>query len=165
MKRKQPDPIPLISIPPLRSKFRTACQPTSFARKAISLLIPCPTRRSSQAERFGRAARNVSRRNKKGKCHHENKAQSIPPIERGASCYNQHPARGGLLPLFPQACVKRAGRARSADLQSAVSQVFNLPRAAGAQPSADCKSAIRQIKNLRYGKQILAQRRRGGQYY
>ena len=45
-------------------------------------------------------------------------------------------------------------RARSADLQSAVSQVFNLPHAACDQRSADYKSAIRQIKNLRYGKQI-----------
>jgi hypothetical protein len=51
-------------------------------------------------------------------------------------------------------CVQRAGRARSADLQSAVSQVFNLPNVACEQRSADYKSAIRQIKNLRYGKQI-----------
>jgi len=39
-------------------------------------------------------------------------------------------------------------------LQSAVSQVFNLPHAACQQRSADYKSAIQQIKNLRYGKQI-----------
>jgi len=47
--------------------------------------------------------------------------------------------------------VWRAGRARSADLPSAVSQVFNLPNAACEQRSADYKSAIQQIKNLRYG--------------
>jgi hypothetical protein len=39
-------------------------------------------------------------------------------------------------------------------LQSAVSQVFNLPTAAREQRSADSKSAIRQIKNLRYAKDI-----------
>jgi hypothetical protein len=37
-------------------------------------------------------------------------------------------------------------------LQSAVSQVFNLPPAACEQRFADYKSAIRQIKNLRYAK-------------
>jgi hypothetical protein len=36
-------------------------------------------------------------------------------------------------------------------LQSALSQVFNLPTAACEQRSADYKSAIRQIENLRYG--------------
>jgi len=39
-------------------------------------------------------------------------------------------------------------------LQSAVSQVFNLPTAACEQRSADYKSAIRQIRNLRYAKHV-----------
>src|ERR1041385_6370516 len=58
--------------------------------------------------------------------------------------------------------VYRVADARSADLQSAVSQVCNL-RIVGKIPSlgsdrrlADYKSAIRQIENLRYGKQIPA---------
>ena len=58
--------------------------------------------------------------------------------------------------------VYRVADARSADLQSAVSQVCNL-RIARKIPSlgsdrhlADYKSALRQIENLRYGKQILS---------
>ena len=43
-------------------------------------------------------------------------------------------------------------RHSSADLQSAVSQVSNLPRAGGERGSADYKSAIRQIENLRDAK-------------
>jgi hypothetical protein len=39
-------------------------------------------------------------------------------------------------------------------LQSAVSQVFNLPTAAREQRSADYKSALQQIKNLRYAKHV-----------
>ena len=39
-------------------------------------------------------------------------------------------------------------------MQSALSQVFNLPTAACEQRSADYKSAIRQIKNLRYAKHM-----------
>src|SRR5438309_499591 len=51
----------------------------------------------------------------------------------------------------------RAFHRRSADFQSAVSQVFNLPAATQTlrklfhpRAAADCKSAIRQIENLRY---------------
>src|SRR5881397_2008934 len=55
--------------------------------------------------------------------------------------------------ILPGACLA-CRPPRSADLQSAVSQVFNLPPAAGEQRSADYKSAIQQIKNLRYSKEI-----------
>jgi len=52
-------------------------------------------------------------------------------------------------------CVQPARRARSAELQSAVSQVFNLLTAAREQRSADYKSAIQQIKNLRYANRFI----------
>jgi len=52
--------------------------------------------------------------------------------------------------------MRRRSRIRSADFQSAVSQIFNLQRASppssrNSQTPAECNSAIRQIPNLRYG--------------
>src|SRR5437870_2998342 len=52
-------------------------------------------------------------------------------------------------------CEKDSGP-RSADLQSAVSQIFNLLNAGNVRtlrqtlPAAECNSAIQQITNLRY---------------
>src|SRR6266567_3666178 len=72
MKRKRPGPIAALTIRPFPLRFRTVCQSTSFARKAIWLLTHCHTRPSSPAKRFRPAARNLLITNKKGRCHHEN---------------------------------------------------------------------------------------------
>jgi hypothetical protein len=80
---------------------------------------------------------------------HEHATRSHPRCADGIL-----PAAAARLPAERWVSVYSAGRSRSADLQSVVSQVFNLPPAAREQRYADYKSAIREIKKLRYDKQV-----------
>src|ERR1700693_1372845 len=88
MKQKWPNPVPATSIPLFPSRFPTVCQPTSFTRKAISWLIPCLTRPSSPAERFGRITRNLPNRNQRGIRHYESTTCAPDPGLGGSLCYH-----------------------------------------------------------------------------